>query len=68
MRSILQDLGDNQPGWRTSPINNFGIRHNNPRQKEDYDDPIFLIWMFHYFLATIHAWLLIIKRSKNNEK
>jgi hypothetical protein len=45
-------------------INNFSIRHNNPQQKEDYDDNIFLSWMFHYFLATIHAWLHIIERSK----
>jgi hypothetical protein len=48
-------------------INKFGIRHNNPQQKEDYDDAIFLSWMFHYFLATIHAWLLIIKRNNGNE-
>jgi hypothetical protein len=48
-------------------INKFGIRHNNPQQKEDYDDAIFLSWMFHYFLATIHAWLLIIKRHNGNE-
>jgi hypothetical protein len=48
-------------------INKFGIRHNNPQQKEDYDDAIFLSWMFHYFLATIHAWLLIIKRNNDNE-
>jgi hypothetical protein len=49
-------------------INKFGIRHNNPQQKEDYDDNIFLSWMFHYFLATIHAWLLMSERSKSNEK
>jgi hypothetical protein len=48
-------------------INKFGIRHNNPQQKEDYDDAIFLSWMFHYFLATIHAWLLIIKRNNGSE-
>lgn len=35
-------------------VNNFGIRHFNDRQRTDYD-PIWLAWMFHFFLATIHA-------------
>jgi hypothetical protein len=48
-------------------INRFGIRHNDPQQKDDYDDIIFLSWMFHYFLATIHAWLLVIKRNNGND-
>jgi hypothetical protein len=33
--------------------NNFGIRHKNERQKIDYD-PLWLSWMFYYYLATIH--------------
>jgi len=33
--------------------NNFGIRHKNERQKTDYD-PLWLSWMFYYYLATIH--------------
>lgn len=34
--------------------NNFGIRHFNDRQRMQYD-AIWLSWMFHFLLATIHA-------------
>lgn len=36
-------------------INNFGIRHHNSLQKNNYDKNIWLSWMFWFFLATIHA-------------
>lgn len=34
--------------------NNFGIRHFNEQQRGEYDT-IWLSWMFHFYLATIHA-------------
>jgi hypothetical protein len=34
--------------------NNFGIRHHNEQQQTDYDQAIWLSWMFHFYLATIH--------------
>jgi hypothetical protein len=34
--------------------NNFGIRHFNEKQHATYD-AIWLSWMFHFLLATIHA-------------
>lgn len=36
-------------------VNNFGIRHLNERQHTEYDENIWLSWMFHYLMATIHA-------------
>jgi hypothetical protein len=42
--------------------NNFGVRHHNLRQKTDYDKPIWLSWMFYYYLATIHAVTRLIDR------
>jgi hypothetical protein len=36
-------------------VNNFGIRHLNERQHTEYDESIWLSWMFHFLLATIHA-------------
>lgn len=37
--------------------NNFGIRHLNDKQKTDYEAPVWLDWMFYFFLATIHMVL-----------
>lgn len=42
--------------------NNFGIRHYNQQQKTDYDNAVWLSWMFYYYLATIHACLHMLKR------
>lgn len=44
--------------------NNFGIRHHRRGQKTDYDQSIWLSWMFHHYLATIHACLRLIEKSK----
>jgi len=43
--------------------NEFGIRHNNKQQKIDYDEDIWLSWMFYYYLATIHAFIRILNRE-----
>jgi hypothetical protein len=37
-------------------INNFGVRHYNSLQQNDYDS-LWLNWMFYVFLATIHVIL-----------
>jgi hypothetical protein len=43
--------------------NNFGIRHHNLKQKIEYDERIWLDWMFHYYLNTIHATVALLKRE-----
>lgn len=43
--------------------NNFEIRHHNPSQKTQYDQSIWLSWMFYFYLATIHAAIRLIKRK-----
>ena len=48
--------------------NNFGIRHHNPNQKSDYDKDIWYAWMFHFYLATYHAAIRILKRKENHAK
>lgn len=42
--------------------NEFGIRHHNPAQKIDYDQAIWLSWMFYFYLATIHAVVRMIEK------
>lgn len=39
--------------------NNFAVRHNNPRQRRDYDRTTWHRWMFYVYLATIHAVLRV---------
>jgi hypothetical protein len=45
--------------------NNFGFRHNNDIQKTDYDEKIWLSWMFYHYLSTIHVYLRILERENN---
>lgn len=47
--------------------NNFGIRHHNEKQKVEYDQNIWLSWMFHFYLATLHASLRLIKKNKHDK-
>lgn len=43
--------------------NNFGIRHHNANQKTNYDMPIWLSWIFYFYLATIHAAVRMIEKA-----
>lgn len=43
--------------------NNFAIRHHNPSQKRDYDESIWYAWIFHFYLATYHAVIRLLKRD-----
>ena len=45
--------------------NNFALRHENDRQRRNYDPAIWLSWMFYFYLATIHAALRLIERSES---
>lgn len=45
--------------------NNFGIRHHNQQQKTEYDQAVWLSWMFYFYLATIHAVLHMVKRGRS---
>jgi hypothetical protein len=43
--------------------NNFAIRHDNRRQRGDYDRVTWLRWAFYVYLATIHAVLRVRART-----
>ncbi len=45
--------------------NNFGLRHHDGKQKVDYDKNIWYSWMFYYYLATIHAAVRLINKSRS---
>lgn len=44
--------------------NTFAIRHHNPQQKSNYDPFIWYSWMFHFYLATYHASIRMIRKSR----
>jgi hypothetical protein len=48
--------------------NNFGIRHHDPKQKTNYDKPIWYAWMFHYYLATYHAVIRLLIKHEQKKK
>jgi hypothetical protein len=43
--------------------NEFAIRHNRADQKREYDQPVWLAWMFHVYLATIRAVVAVRDRQ-----
>lgn len=42
--------------------NNFSLRHHNPEQVQNYDKDIWYSWIFHFYLATYHAVIRLIKK------
>jgi hypothetical protein len=44
--------------------NNFSIRHHNVQQQGTYDKTIWYSWMFHFYLASIHACLRFLEKQK----
>jgi hypothetical protein len=48
--------------------NKFAIRHHNPSQKSNYDPVIWYSWMFHFYLATYHASIHLLKRKEAKTK
>jgi hypothetical protein len=45
--------------------NRFGIRHMDGGQVDDYTKPVWLSWMFYFYLATINAVTHLVERSGN---
>ena len=43
--------------------NNFSVRHHNDKQKNEYDESIWLSWMFYFYLATIHTIIRKLRTS-----
>lgn len=47
--------------------NQFAIRHNDQRQKGDYDPKVWLSWLFHIYLATCRALCEIRDRGEGDD-
>lgn len=46
--------------------NNFGIRHHDKNQKIDYDQEIWLDWIFYHYLASVKAIVRLIKKGETS--
>jgi hypothetical protein len=44
--------------------NNFAIRHNDPEQKREYEDELWVGYLFQLFLSNIHLVLRLTERQK----
>lgn len=61
-------LGNKDTSDLFNIANNFAVRHHNAKQKSDYDPAIWYSWIFHFYLATYHASVrLLIKSRKEIE-
>jgi hypothetical protein len=47
-------------------LNNFGIRHNNAEQQQEYDKDVFADWLFYHYL-TAYIYTIRILKSKGVE-
>lgn len=63
-KELKNETTENHDTLIFSIVNKYGIRHNTLTQKTDYNKPIWYEWMFHYYLATVHATLKLgLKKS-----
>lgn len=54
-RSLVKEyLFKKDEGSLFTIANEFGIRHQNARQQTDYDDALYLEWIFYWYVATIN--------------
>jgi hypothetical protein len=44
--------------------NEFALRHNKPTTRRDFDEPVWLAWMFYVYLATIRLTLELRQRAR----
>lgn len=47
--------------------NKFSIRHRDPTQKREYDENIWYAWIFHFYLATYHAVVRLLKKDQKEQ-
>ncbi len=45
--------------------NKFAIRHYDQKQLREYDQDIWLNWMFYFYLATLHASIRLLNRKNS---
>jgi hypothetical protein len=46
--------------------NEFALRHNKPSTRRDFDEPVWLAWLFYVYLATIRLTLELRRRQSDS--
>jgi hypothetical protein len=66
-----KDLGDVLDRKDESDLfhiaNKFAIRHHSPDQRGNYDKEIWFFWIFHFYLATYHASIRLLRRKSEED-
>ena len=66
-RQLIKDeLTTGDEGALFQIANNFAIRHRNQKQRDEYD-PVFLDWIFWWYLGTIELTNRILARQENQD-
>ncbi len=66
LRPQIKDvLGSKDEGDLFNIANNFSIRHHSKFQQEDYDQEVWLKWIFYTCLSTTHLLLEILTKRKD---
>ncbi len=48
--------------------NKYAIRHHRQDQRPNYPKDIWIPWMFYFFLATVLAWMRLIRREEQGSE
>ena len=65
LRPKLKEVLNNDESDLFNILNNFGIRHHNERQQTNYEQSIFLSWLFYHYLAAIHSAVRLIEQRES---
>jgi len=65
LRSQVKKTLNKDEGDLFNIANNFGIRHHNENQKQDYDKEIWYNCLFYYYLVMIRTCLRLIEKVDN---
>ena len=61
--SVGTGLPSKDEGYLFDIANNFGIRHHNPKQKTEYNQGVYMDWIFYAFLNAIALAVKVIDRT-----
>ena len=72
LESLREGIGTQLPRWDENRLfeiaNKFGIRHLNAAQRTDYDQELWLGWIYRSFLNSIDVTTALLRRNEQYEQ